>query len=107
MNRLGSDLITDLIALAASALNTAVCSGIARSMRRSSELGTGGDLQRQAVSFLRSAAEQSGLFVGGITGGDALKGVPQDLIAAGSLVDGKLLSNIERCGPKASMQVSI
>src|ERR1700730_243650 len=32
------------------------------------------------------ATEQGGLFVGGIAGGNALEGVPQDLIAAGALV---------------------
>ena len=45
------------------------------------------DLQCQPVSFRRGAAEQSSLFVRRIPCRNALEGVPQDLIAAGALVD--------------------
>ena len=37
---------------------------------------------------------------------DQLAGVPEDRVAVADLVRGKLLSNIERRVPKASMQVS-
>ena len=39
-------------------------------MRRSCELGNGATYRCQAVNFRRGAAEQSGLFVGGMAGGD-------------------------------------
>ena len=53
------------------------------------------------------AAEQLGLVVGRVAGGQELQGIPQDGVAQVTPSGGKLLSNTLRSGPNAAMQVSI